>query len=149
MFCINDTIYCFLITYLLLNKINFARSRICLSEVSKPRPLSKQLSKLRPLSTQHSKLQLLSTGCSKLQPLNSMRHSNSRLMMKLRVWLMSSSSRQLHKQLLRWLSQLPLSRFRQMQISIFKAVSLLKLNASRNASTVIILVRLIVGFVFV
>jgi hypothetical protein len=32
MFCINDTIYCFLITYLLLDTINFARPRICLSE---------------------------------------------------------------------------------------------------------------------
>jgi hypothetical protein len=31
-FCIKDTIYCFLITYLLLDTINFARSRICLSE---------------------------------------------------------------------------------------------------------------------
>jgi hypothetical protein len=30
--CINDTIYCFLITYLLLDTINFARSGICLSE---------------------------------------------------------------------------------------------------------------------
>ncbi len=35
-YCIYDTIYCFLITYLLLNTINFARSGICLSEVRHP-----------------------------------------------------------------------------------------------------------------
>ncbi len=34
-FCINDAIYYFLITYLLLDTINFARSRICLSEAGK------------------------------------------------------------------------------------------------------------------
>ncbi len=32
-FCINDTLYCFLITCLLLDTINFTRSGICLSEV--------------------------------------------------------------------------------------------------------------------
>jgi hypothetical protein len=32
-FYINDTMYCFLITYLLLDTINFAKSGICLSEV--------------------------------------------------------------------------------------------------------------------
>jgi hypothetical protein len=32
-YCIKDIIYCFLMTYLLLDAINFTRSRICLSEV--------------------------------------------------------------------------------------------------------------------
>ncbi len=35
-YCIKDTIYCFLMTYLLLNAINFTRSGICLSEVGIP-----------------------------------------------------------------------------------------------------------------
>ena len=32
-YCIKDTMYCFLMTYLLLDTINFTRSGICLSEV--------------------------------------------------------------------------------------------------------------------
>jgi hypothetical protein len=37
-YCIKDTIYHFLMTYLLLNTINFTRSGICLSEDFKPLP---------------------------------------------------------------------------------------------------------------
>jgi hypothetical protein len=32
-YCIQNTIHCFLMTYLLLDTINFARSKICLSDV--------------------------------------------------------------------------------------------------------------------